>query len=50
VVKFIGFLDDSRIQGCFHWLSSPIGSGVLTDQNYQAVAYAGLKRLDTQVA
>jgi len=33
VVIFILFLAVSLIQGCFHWLSSPIHSGVMADQS-----------------
>jgi len=29
----IRFLAVSWIQGCFHWLSSPICSGVMADQS-----------------
>ena len=31
---FIGFLAVSRIQDCFHWLSSPIRSGVMADHTF----------------
>jgi len=33
-VKFIEFLAVSRIQECFHWLSSLIYSGVMADQRF----------------
>ena len=44
-VKFVGFLACSRIQLCFHWLSSPIRSGAMADHNFCAkiLARAGLK-------
>jgi len=46
-VKFIGFLAVSRIEGCFHWPSSPIRSGVMADPSFlgKKVAGAGLKRV-----
>jgi len=35
-VILIRFLAVSWIQGCFYWFSSPIGSGVMTDQMFTA--------------
>jgi len=43
--KFIGFLTVSCIQGCFHWLSSPILSGVMDNHNFMGncIGPRGLK-------
>ena len=35
-VKFIKFRAVFRIHGCFQWLSSPIGSGVMADHRSQS--------------
>jgi len=45
LVTFIEFLAFSHIQVCFHYLSSPIRSGVMADHNVCAkiLAHAGLK-------
>jgi len=34
LVILIRFLAVSWIQGCLHWLSSPIRSGVMADQRF----------------
>jgi len=46
-ISIMGFLAVSRIQGCFHWLSNPIPSGVMADQTWPGtiVACAGLEGL-----
>ena len=41
-VKFIGFLAVSRIEGCFHWPSSLIRSGVMADPSFLGKRVAGV--------
>jgi len=47
-VILIRFLAVSWIQGCFHWLSNPIRSGVMADQRFSGQWHSQPKNLGGQ--